>query len=53
MKQLVSVREALESPKWLGGMVGANSFRVMRRAFERRGTGNLHIGDESSRAAIA
>jgi hypothetical protein len=30
MNKLISVREALESPQWLGGMVGADSFKVMR-----------------------
>jgi hypothetical protein len=30
MKKLVSVREALESPAWLGGILGAPSFRTMR-----------------------
>jgi hypothetical protein len=30
MNKLISVREALESPQWLGGMVGGDSFRVMR-----------------------
>jgi hypothetical protein len=30
MKKLVSAREALESPVWLGGLVGGESFLPMR-----------------------
>jgi hypothetical protein len=30
MKKLISVRQALEDPAWLGGMLGAESFAVMR-----------------------
>jgi hypothetical protein len=30
MKKLISVRQALEDPAWLGSMLGAESFAVMR-----------------------
>jgi hypothetical protein len=30
MKKLISVRQALEDPAWLGGMLGGESFAVMR-----------------------
>lgn len=30
MKKLIAAREAFESPHWLGGLVGADSFRPMR-----------------------
>jgi hypothetical protein len=36
MKKLITVRQALEDPAWLGGMLGAPSFAVMRdRRHER------------------
>jgi hypothetical protein len=30
VKKLISVRQALEDPAWLGSMLGAESFAVMR-----------------------
>jgi hypothetical protein len=30
MKRLITLRQALEDPQWLGGMLGAESFAVMR-----------------------
>jgi hypothetical protein len=30
MKKLITVRQALEDPAWLGGMLGGESFAVMR-----------------------
>jgi hypothetical protein len=30
MKRLITLREALEDPAWLGNMLGADSFSVMR-----------------------
>ena len=30
MKKLITVRQALEDPAWLGGMLGAPFFAVMR-----------------------
>ena len=30
LRKLIPAREALESPEWLGGIVGADSFKPMR-----------------------